>query len=193
MKVKNIFESKEFVRDEKAKSLSFFCRNDAVEFNEEMLRQLIELSQKEGKRNARLCLHSSPNAKFHDMILVEYADSRYYRPHKHTDKGETIHIFEGKLVFLTFKDCGSIDKYFFLGEGGSLVCKVSEDCWHTAIPLTEYVVYHESKPGPFLGEKDSIYPIWTPEGYDDFESKKYMNLLLTAVLLPKNNKCDIRK
>ena len=28
------------------------------------------------------------------------------------------------------------------------------------LPITKYVIYHESKTGPFLKKNDSIYPKW---------------------------------
>ena len=32
--------------------------------------------------------------------------------------------------------------------------------FHTMAPLTKYVIYHESKMGPFLKKADSIFPPW---------------------------------
>ena len=37
------------------------------------------------------------------------------------------------------------------------------------VPLTKYVIYHESKIGPFLKKRDSIFPAWA---HKFMESKK---------------------
>jgi hypothetical protein len=35
--------------------------------------------------------------------------------------------------------------------------------YHAVMPVTQQVIYHESKPGPFTGVGDSLFPAWAPE------------------------------
>jgi hypothetical protein len=46
------------------------------------------------------------------------------------------------------------------------ICRIGKQTIHTLFPLTGYAIYHESKPGPFLGENDSIVLPWAPSRED---------------------------
>ena len=51
------------------------------------------------------------------------------------------------------------------------------------MPLSKYVIYHESKPGPFLKKNDSIFPKWNKK----FEDKKEIeNLKKKSLKIAKN-------
>jgi len=43
------------------------------------------------------------------------------------------------------------------------------------------VIYHESKPGPFTGEMDSVYPSWAPDGNNPKETAEYIVYLKKAL------------
>ena len=48
--------------------------------------------------------------------------------------------------------------------------------YHTMVPLTKFVIYHESKIGPFLKKNDSIFPKWNNKfknklGINEFKKK----------------------
>ena len=102
---KSLFDylrKKNFYRDEKARSLSFFC-NDEINssfINKELIETMKKIS-KEHKTDLRLNLHSSPKSKHHDMIILQRRN--YKCPvHKHLSNGETIHMLYGSLDVILF-------------------------------------------------------------------------------------------
>lgn len=168
------------VQDRSARSLSFFCTEDVLLIDREWIDSLVEESVENGDCNARICMHSSPDANFHEMLILE-REGFYFRPHKHFEKGESWHIIEGKLVVLIFNDEGKVIRRGTMGQDGLFLGRVGINQWHTLIPLTEYAIYHEAKPGPFLGTSDSIYPDWAPDNSDELEAQKYLTNLLSTL------------
>lgn len=151
--------------DEGGRAAAFFCRGLPAMINRKLIEELIHASDKRGGKNIRVCLHDGPDALFHSMIIVE-RKGMYYRPHKHLEKGECFHIIEGRMGVFAFDDAGEIIDVCILEPGGNIIYRVEVDMYHGVFPLTETIVYHESKPGPFLGDKDSIFPSWAPDEKD---------------------------
>jgi glucose-6-phosphate isomerase len=162
-------------RDPAAKTLSFFCLKRPVRIDSAVIRELIELGTAEGSRNVRVCLHNSPQALHHDMINLEHR-GRYYRPHRHTDKGECFHIMQGEMGLFAFDIAGTVIDAVRLASGE--IYRVEIGMYHAVIPLSDMVIYHENKPGPFLGDGDSLYPDWAPDGRDVAEAEAYSRGLL---------------
>ena len=161
-----VFEDLASVRqDAGAKTLSFFRRSLPVRIDQDAIAQLKQLAASRGNQNVRLCLHDSPQAPFHDMIILEHP-GKYYRPHKHLTKGESYHIIEGAMGVWVFDERGQVADACLLTPEGTVVYRVGVNMYHAVLPLTERVIYHEAKPGPFLGETDSLYPEWAPDGRD---------------------------
>ena len=48
--------------------------------------------------------------------------------------------------------------------------------YHAVMPLSDPVIYHESKPGPFLGDGDSMYPDWAPAEDDSDAVAAYKSM-----------------
>ena len=162
--IANLLERPVVVQDPHAKSLSFYCTEGVVAIDRDVVRNLVKVGRTYGQGRARICLHQAPTADFHEMLIVEHRVG-YYRPHRHQQKSESCHIIEGRAVMCVFDDAGKLVQACQLGPRHHLVCRVEADRWHTVIPLTPYVVYVESKPGPFLGPADSLYPAWAPEAH----------------------------
>ena len=158
------------------KSYAFFCKTKPVRVDQELIESLKTVFNEVDPRNVRLCLHEDSNANFHDMIILE-RKSRYYMPHRHNDKGESFHIMEGRMGVFTFSDNGSIIDSCILSYDDIRVYKVKPNAFHAVLPITNYVIYHETKPGPFLGEMDSIYPDWAPKVNNQNEINTYINTL----------------
>jgi cupin fold WbuC family metalloprotein len=161
-------------------SLALFANAPVVFVDQEMIDQLKVLSKARGSINTRLCLHGGPEAKDHDMIIVEYDDGRYYRPHRHGGKAETLHIIEGEILVISFADGGKIERAQILGSGGVSFARIDAGIYHTVFPLTKRVIYHESKSGPFLGDADSIPAPWSPDGSDKITTDAYVASLMKA-------------
>lgn len=148
--------------DDGEKSVAYFCLRTPVRVGRNLLDELRTRFDRIAPRNLRLCLHDSPQASFHHMIVFERS-GKYYRPHKHANKNETFQIIEGRMGVFSFDDEGNIIDRSLLSQDGDLIYKVSPDMYHAVMPISDIVVYHESKPGPFTGAGDSIYPKWAPD------------------------------
>ena len=160
----NLLEQTGVVQDLNARTLSYWCTEDVVGIDQQIVDQLLRVSEMNGNCDARICLHPSPGSNFHEMIILQHL-GRYYRPHKHLEKGEAFHIMEGQMGIFTFDDAGNVTESRALGSGEIL--RVGVNMFHAVMPLTDMVIYHENKPGPFLGDKDSIFPDWAPDGLDN--------------------------
>jgi hypothetical protein len=113
----------------------------------------------------RFCLHKNIEDKLHEMVIV-HSKGQYIRPHKHSVKTETFHIIEGKILLLIFDDKGNVLNKVMLEDynsGGKFIFRMEKDIWHTVVPITEKVVFHEITNGPFNGIDDSIFPEWAPK------------------------------
>ncbi|MQF67095.1 cupin fold metalloprotein, WbuC family [SAR202 cluster bacterium AD-802-F09_MRT_200m] len=165
------------IQDRAARSLSYYCTEDIVGIDDGIVEQLLQVSTKNDYCDARICLHSGPDDSFHEAIILQYR-KHYYRPHIHPNKGESCHIIRGQLCFFVFNDDGTVADKRVVGESDSVMYRAGVDRWHTVIPVTDFVVYHESKPGPYLRNRDSVFPHWAPDSLDPKESRRYMDHLL---------------
>ena len=167
--------------DKMAKTPAYFCRSGPVKVDSNIMSQLKQVAAQLDDDDVRLCLHYNPDANFHDMIILQHVRN-YYRPHKHLPKGVTFHIMEGTLAVFVFSDDGQVFDFSVLKLQENFVYRVDPDTYYAVIPLSDMVIYHESKPGPFLRENDSIFPPWAPDGSQLEEVSIYKDNLLK--LLP---------
>jgi len=167
-------------RDHAAHSLSYYCAEAAVKVDQDMVDQLLEISSQNGNCDARISLHQSPDDNFHEMIILQHS-GRYFRPHRHQGKGESCHIIQGTVASFVFKDDGYIAESSVVGENAGMIFRWGPTLWHTVIPVSNHAVYHESKPGPYLNQNDSIYPDWAPNGDDPDAAATYMKNLLSNI------------
>lgn len=177
--MKTPFKSLKVIRDEKAKTLSYFCTEGLVTINKGVIDLLIQESKKRDYCNARICLHTSPSEDLHNMVILQ-SNRNYYRPHKHLDKCETYQIIKGEMAFFIFNEEGVVTKIEILSAEKNNLVRVGKNIWHVSIPLTEQVIFHESRNGPFLNG-DSIFANWAPDGSDVQRSKEYFITLLEKI------------
>jgi len=168
----NLLDSKQFYIEETSRSVGIFCKKTPQYIGHGHINALKKEAERFPDKNIRLCLHSSPDSNFHDMIILEKY-GKYYPPHKHMDKGETWHILEGSLATFIFSESGEIVESGVLDPKENIILRVDLGIYHSIMPLSEIVIYHESKPGPFLGKNDSIYPKWAPDRSKDSEIREY--------------------
>lgn len=162
-----------------ARAVTYFCKRLPVRVDARLVDELRELSNRHDGQNVRICLHSAPEVEHHDMVILEHP-GRYYRPHKHIRKGETFHIIAGRLGVLIFEEDGTVVEACDLGPGDIL--RVGINMFHMVHPVTDPVIYHESNPGPFLGDANSVFPDWAPDGSDPEAAAAYTDEL--AKLFP---------
>jgi len=150
---------KNLIEDKKAKTKSFFFKNEGEVFNKKYLNFLEKYYQKE-KKDIRLCLHTSTKSKHHDMIILQQRKN-FYSPHKHLKKGETYHIIKGGMVCVLFNEKGVVKKICKLKKND--IFRTPTNVFHTMLPVSKFVIYHESKAGPFLKKNDSIFSKWSKQ------------------------------
>ena len=167
-------------RDNAARTPGFFCLNSPVSINHNLLIDLKQFSDAGGE-DVRLSLHKEPKAAIHDMIILQRRSNGYRRPHCHSLKGETWHLLEGKMGVFVFDNDGGLTDSCLMEPGGYFLYRLEPHQYHTAIPLSDFVIYHESKLGPFLGDADSLYPTWAPDNSDPVSAAAYQDKLINLL------------
>ena len=149
---------KKFLKqDKKAKTTSFFFKKDGQVLDIKYI-NFLENYYKRKKSDIRICLHTNPKAKHHDMIILQQKKN-FYAPHKHLRKGETYHIIKGTMACVLFNESGKVKKICKLKKND--IFRTPINIFHTMLPITKFVIYHESKTGPFLKKYDSIFSKWS--------------------------------
>jgi cupin fold WbuC family metalloprotein len=169
-----------FHQDRAARSLSFYSNASSVKVDSDLISRLVLLSEANQYCNARICLHGSPDSNFHEMLILERS-GYYYPPHKHAGKAQSVGILRGAAAVFVFDDEGNISSTCVLGKNDNLIFRIGEDRYHLTLPLTDYVVYHEGKPGPFLRQGDSIYAEWAPGKEDKQAVAAYVDWLRSKI------------
>jgi cupin fold WbuC family metalloprotein len=157
---------------ESDRAVTYFCNQIHNAAGNRLFEEMKRLSKKNIGKNLKVCLHHSPDALFHDMIILEHKNN-YFRPHKHLNKGETIHLIEGEIAVLVFDTDGGILSACRLNKINP-ISRVEEGCYHFVTPISDIVIYHESKPGPFLGNNDSFFADWAPVPEDKKSIKVFV-------------------
>ena len=165
-------DSENVVLDTKGRTDAFFARQESLVLDKTVVEQLKTYAKDHGGGNVRFCLHTGPESLFQQMIIMEQ-QGNYYRPHKHLSKGEAFHMIEGVMGVFLFDDNGEVSNVVRLDPAGNFIFRVGTGIYHAVMPLTSYVVYHECKPGPFLGNQDSIWAHWAPDGCDTVVAEAY--------------------
>jgi cupin fold WbuC family metalloprotein len=174
-----VLDPKLFHKDPNARSLSFFSAAATSEVSDALVTNLVEESERNGRCNARICLHAGPDSNFHEMIILE-RDGSYFPPHRHVGKAQSCHILWGAAAVFVFDDDGSVERCCHLGSRNKII-RIAENRYHLTLPLSEYVVYHECKPGPFLPTGDSIFAEWAPARDDKAAVTSYVDGLLSRI------------
>lgn len=127
--------------------------------------------------SVRICLHDSPEAALHEMLIVHQKDA-YVKPHKHINKSESFHVIEGEMDVFIFDGAGKVIQKIQMGDynsGKSFCYRLSTSEYHTVLPKTKYVVFHEVTNGPFRRE-DTIFGEWAP---DEGEGKAVKSFIMS--------------
>jgi len=103
----------------------------------------------------RICIHTDSSDEFHNMIIAQKKGCEVI-VHQHPTKAESYHIMEGVLKLNYFDDKGIVAKRVVLSSEGNLISRVDPGTYHSIEPISDIVIYHESKIGPFIRKKDFI-------------------------------------
>ena len=108
----------------------------------------------------RLCLHETPQASFH-VMLIECKQGQDYPAHAHTDGPELISIIEGELL-VEFIDHGAkILSAEYLLKASDSSCKavfIPQNMVHTTKARSVTAIYLEVKLGPYCREALKRFP-----------------------------------
>lgn len=142
-------------------------------------KQMIEEIKKRAKLNAngkyRFCLQHSAEDSLHEMYIVR-SRGDYGRPDKHLYTTESHTIVEGKMLVILFENDGRIKELFELSKDCYYTYRIDTNIYHMQVPISEQVVYLETKLGPF-NEKSNIFPDWAPEPSESEKVKMFMDEL----------------
>ena len=158
-----------------------FLESDVIVIGPQELDQVREMAGQAPLRRARLCLHRDPNCLVQEMVIALFDDS-YVRPHRHRDKSESFHVIEGRLAVLLFDDTGRPTRSIELappGFGQASFYRLSSSLWHTAVPLSRCVIFHETTSGPF-SKADTEYAEWAPDGENHAAASEYLKRVVST-------------
>lgn len=145
---------------------------------------LKSMAGENSRRRIRLCAHPDILDSLHEMIIV-HSRGAYARPHKHIGKSESFHIMEGCLKVVIFADDGALRNVLTMdsgGCGGTLFFRLSGGVYHTIVPQSSQVVFHETTNGPFV-RADTLYADWAPDDKDHDAARDYMEHLSSRISL----------
>ncbi len=173
--IKLKLDSLNLIEDKKAKSKTFFLdpQDNARRFEIRHIKFLKEYYSSL-KRDIRICLHKDINSIDQNMVLLQ-SSKNYYPPHKHLYCGDTYHIIEGKLLVCFFSEDGKLIKKNIVKKNE--IFKTPPKVYHSTKPLTDIVIFHESRAGKFDRLTSSIFPNWLPKTKNDKKqfNKKILN------------------
>ncbi len=152
-----------------------FNQDDVIVVDRAKIDELKARSLTADRQVFRLCLHPNPEAGLHEMLIVHQKDA-YVKPHKHFAKSESFHVIEGELDVFLFDDSGAITRKIELGEyrSGKPFCyRLSAPVFHTVLPKSAQVVFHETTDGPFKRE-ETLFSAWSPEEKDTAAVQRFL-------------------
>jgi len=156
-KLFEILNKKNFSQDKKAKSLSFFCKDQIKStFLDKSLINIMKKISIKYKIDLRLNLHSSPRDNHHDMIILQRKNYKC-AVHKHLSNGETIHIIEGSLDVILYDKKKKMISKISLSKNKKIIYRIPIKCYHKIEITSPYAIYHENKKGPFLRSQTILY------------------------------------
>jgi cupin fold WbuC family metalloprotein len=154
-----------------------------VNIDKSIVNKLVAAARKTGA-NQRICLHGGPEAAYHSMVVCEHRGF-YFPPHRHAApaKAEGLHIIRGDLAVFVFDDTGQVTARCVLAHHGDpFLTLIPAGAWHFTAPASKLAVYHEAKPGPFLGEADREFAPWAPaRDTDPAAQQEYVNRLMAQL------------
>lgn len=132
-----------------------------VVVDEALIDRTIARARNAPNRRARVLLHPGQEDSLHEMLIALPRESCDV-PHINFKSGKSFHIVRGKLAVMLFADDGSEVLPCRLGASPTdsrRMVRLNRPCWHTIIPMTDYVVFIETIIGPFTGNR---YAEWSP-------------------------------
>ena len=144
------------------------------------------VAEKNRRGRARLCAHPGNDDALHEM-LIAHTGGAYVQPHKHRGKSESFHIVEGRLKIFLFGDDATWKQTIQMakpGGGGSFFYRLHSETFHSVLPETDFVVFHEVTNGPF-DIADRVDAEWAPaEDGDPALQSAFIEAWLQGIGIP---------
>ena len=139
---------KNFKKVKNNKNLVFYPKkkNKFLVISKNLLKDIKNAAKKD-KKNVFVCLHTHPEDKFHNMVIFLWKGT-YYEKHKHLHKEEIINMIQGvKKINFHYKK--NKIKRIILDTKKKSILRINRNMFHSVEVVSNYVIYHEIKPGPF--------------------------------------------
>ncbi|MDG2060591.1 MAG: WbuC family cupin fold metalloprotein [SAR86 cluster bacterium] len=146
--------------DSKAKSTSFFVKNEPNFFSNELISDIIEIGRNR-KTNSRVCMHPSSDSKMHEMLIYQTQEN-FFPPKKQLTIEKSFLVMQGEIALCIFEETGQLKDYVILGNSSNLFCRIPPGIIHMDLTMSEFSVHLESVPGPYKKE-DCLFPDWYDE------------------------------
>jgi cupin fold WbuC family metalloprotein len=153
----------------------FYTAEPIVAVGAAELQFLKQRARENPRRRTRLCTHSGPADRLHEMIIVHHRDC-YVRPHRHRTNSESLHVIEGSADVVVFDESGAITTSFTVseaGSGGTFYYRMPAMQFHTLLITAEWFIFHETTSGPFRRE-NTEFPAWAPDGTAEGPQRAYL-------------------
>lgn len=162
-----------FRQDEASRSPTFYAETPTNSVSREQIEALKVVASK-GGGVARLCLHSSPDAAMHIMVIAQ-TSGRYWRPKKHVTKIKSFTVVEGRMAVIQFTELGVAEGLTVLQPKTRSLMLIAPSTIHTNLALTPMCVHIETIQGPFVrGELDRVSAQFAPDEVDDEFGKLFI-------------------
>lgn len=153
-----------------------------VSVNRADVAELVAQALRNARGRMRLCAHSTPESKVHEMLIVHTRET-YVRPHKHVAKSESFHIIQGTAEVILFSDSGDIAQVIPMGDcasGRAFYYRLSEELYHSLVITSDVLVFHEVTSGPFIRSETMLAP-WAPDENDPAAVQAFMERIRKRV------------
>ncbi len=149
--------------------------------DDKMLAEVVAASRTSSRKRIIMPLHKQERALLQRMLNALQPGS-YIRPHRHApDRGESLIVLRGVLMYFTFSDAGALESATRLEAGSTCFgSDIEGGVWHSFMAAEPDTVLFEVKPGPYHAETDKEFAPWAPEENSP-EAEAYMNELLVGL------------
>ena len=166
------------IKMRKTKDGVYFPDEEVVSMSASDFRELKNLVLKSPSGRAMVCLHQNENDDVHELLIVMTKDV-YNAPHRHNNKGESLHFIEGMAELYLFDKDGSVKQMLPVGDkttGRASYYRISGDDYHALSVVSDVVIFHETTKGPF-DKGNKMNAPWAPDEKNREEGLKFMSSL----------------
>ena len=129
-----------------------------IKLNKNLIEKLKKKAFNSKLKRSRICTHKSDGDKIHEMFVCLHKDT-YVAPHFHKNKTESYHIIEGKVDIYFFNKKGKVQNKILLNsksKNQNFYLRLDPNIFHTLVPKTKYVIFHEVTNGPFNKKENRL-------------------------------------